>query len=1203
MKKFFSLKAISVILSVLILLGSVGALTSFATDEGGSGISSLSVGRASTEDRSDVEVINWFYSSIDKNYYFFLPETYDKSALKVWFDADGDVLCDGSAISSGDVTDAFSDGSATFSCGSVSYNVIVLDGGDVASVHINTESGSLAKVHSNKNYKDPGIITIEDYDGSVQYSGALEYIKGRGNSTWNGAKKPYNIKLAKKANLFGMGKAKKWCLLANAGDATFLRNVLSYKFAKTIGVDVTSDTVPVNLYANNDYLGAYLLTEKVEIGENRVDIYDLEGETEKVNENKLDTYPEAGDVRTMEANTYQYADIPNNPENITGGYLLELEKIYRYPPEVSGFITTRSQAVVVKEPEYSSKAQVEYIRDYYQDYENAVYSPTGYNDKGKYYTEYVDVESIARMYIAEEFGSNFDGCSSSFFLYKDIDGKITAGPAWDFDLSFAQTSGINALINNTCSTNNPKGLYIQNCYINYDNVAHFSFLAQLFSHNDFQEVVQRVWNETVKEMYPSFYASISGTSAKLYDTMVMNAIRWKTYNTVNCNTIISNYQSRLSTLTNFMSQRYDYLSKAYRYDTYFVKYDIGEYGTKLVHDINIYNSGNTFVVKGLPKTTNEACCNAWYLNPDYSGDPVMPGDKLTVTGNTNLYAKWTEHSWKTADIDPDWQCCEICHCYRSNGELVNGRYGDRYFENGHMYRYGHQIDGVYYDFGEDGVYPTEPAEGVLRLEEGGYVYVENGVAQAKGMVLYNGDYYYFGLNTFALKDGSYTLADDKLNGLLTAGKYTFKDYKVILKNGIYQEDGKLYYYANNAKVKKGLVKDGNDYYYFGMNYYALQNGTYTLPQDMMNGLLPAGKYLFKDNKIVLKNGIYVEDGKTYYYVDNNRVKGAFKIGDDIYYFGAKYYALDDGSYYISGDLLNGLLPAGRYRINNGIVLKTGLAEDNGKYYYYENYKKKAGAVKIGDDIYYFAAKTLTFIADGSYYISADLLNGLLPAGRYRVDNGIILKTGLAKDSGKYYYYENYKKKAGAVKIGDDIYYFAAKSLTFLADGTYFISADLMNGLLPEGKYKIENGKIVKEGLVTINGKLYYFENYAKKAGAVKIGDDYYYFGASTFTTLSDGNYYISADLMNGILPAGKYQIKDGKLVIKNGIYSEDGELYYYENNSKVKKGLVRDENGDYYYFSMNFKALKNGTYSLPENMMNGLLPAGKYTFENFKIVL
>ena len=91
--------------------------------------------------------------------------------------------------------------------------------------------------------------------------------------------------------------------------------------------------------------------------------------------------------------------------------------------------------------------------------------------------------------------------------------------------------------------------------------------------------------------------------------------------------------------------------------------------------------------------------------------------------------------------------------------------------------------------------------------------------------------------------------------------------------------------------------------------------------------------------------------------------------------------------------------------------------------------------------------------------------------------------------------------------------------------------------------------------------------------------------------------------MNGLLPAGKYQIKDGKLVIKNGIYNEDGELYYYENNLKVKKGLVRDENGDYYYFSMNFKALKNGTYSLPENMMNGLLPAGRYTFIDYKLVI
>ena len=89
--------------------------------------------------------------------------------------------------------------------------------------------------------------------------------------------------------------------------------------------------------------------------------------------------------------------------------------------------------------------------------------------------------------------------------------------------------------------------------------------------------------------------------------------------------------------------------------------------------------------------------------------------------------------------------------------------------------------------------------------------------------------------------------------------------------------------------------------------------------------------------------------------------------------------------------------------------------------------------------------------------------------------------------------------------------------------------------------------------------------------------------------------------MNGLLPAGKYLIKDGKLQIKNGIYEEDGRFYYYENNVKVKKGLVLSD-GDYYYFSMNYYALKDGIYTLPAEMMNGLLPAGKYTFSNYKLV-
>lgn len=1202
--KRYGRKIISELLIVLLIFGSLSALN-IGASAADRGITVFSVSPSEAESSSDLGTIDWYYSSVDKTYYVFAPEVYDTSQLKVWFSASAAVMCDETELISGEVTDIFSDGECSLTCAGNTYRVVLLDGGDVASVYINTESGTMENVHADKSYKEAGTILVTDYDGSVQYNGDLDYIKGRGNSTWNSAKKPYNIKLAKKADLFGMGKAKKWCLLANSGDGTLMRNLLAYRFAKTIGVDVTSDVIPVNLYANGAYLGAYVLTEKVEIGENRIDINDLESNTEKVNEAELDTYPLAGDQDSQEANTYQYAAIPNNPDEITGGYLLELEKIYRYPPEASGFITARKQAVVMKEPEYASKEQVEYMRGFYQDYEDAVYSQSGYNAKGKYYTDYIDPESIARMYLAEEFGGNFDGCSSSFFLYKDVDGKITAGPAWDFDLSFAQTKGINGLINTTCSTDKPNSLYIQNCFINYDNKSYNSFLAQLFSHNDFQEVVQNVWNQVVKEMYDEYYANIDLTAERLHNTAVMNAIRWNKYGTTNADSILKSYNTAINTVKSYISQRFTFLSKAYRDDTYFVKYDIGDYGTELVHDTIIYSAGDMASVYGLPSATTDACCEGWYLNSDYSGDTLKPGSRFAVQGNTKLFAKWSLHDWQNDSDHPGWEYCSICGSYRANGELLNGWYGERYFENGILYRNGNKINGYYYDFGDEGIYTGVKANGFLKLGSGGYVYVKDGVAQAQGLVKHDGDYYFFAQNTFALSDGNYSLPSDKMNGLLPGGNYLFKDYKIVFKNGIYYENGDYFYYENNKKVCKGLVRDENgDYFYFGLNYKAFKEGMYDLPKDKMNGLMAAGNYLFENYRIKMKNGILKEKGKLYYFIDNVKQKaGVIKDGDDYYYFGMNYYALDDGEYYLPKEMMNGLLPAGNYIIKDyKITFKNGFYVEGGKTYYYINNLRHKGAIKLGDDIYYFGANYYS-LPDGTYYIAKEYLNNLLPAGTYRIENGIIVKEGLAVYNGKTYYYENYMKKAGAVKIGDDIYYFGANTKTFLSDGNYYISNELMNGLLPAGTYKIEDGKIFRTGLVTHNGKLYYYEDYAKKAGAVKLGDDIYYFGANTLTTLADGSYFISESLMNGILPAGKYTIKDGKLLLKNGIIEEDGNLYYYENNVKIKKGLVLTEDGKYYYFSMNYKALKDGTYTLPSEMMNGLLPAGKYTFIGYQMIV
>jgi hypothetical protein len=62
--------------------------------------------------------------------------------------------------------------------------------------------------------------------------------------------------------------------------------------------------------------------------------------------------------------------------------------------------------------------------------------------------------------------------------------------------------------------------------------------------------------------------------------------------------------------------------------------------------------------------------------------------------------------------------------------------------------------------------------------------------------------------------------------------------------------------------------------------------------------------------------IVEENGNLYYYVNNVKQKGAIKIGDDIYYFSMKYNAFADGKYYITGSMMNGLLPEGTYEIKD-----------------------------------------------------------------------------------------------------------------------------------------------------------------------------------------------------------------------------------------------------------------------------------------------
>lgn len=457
-------------------------------------------------ENNSLDAIKWHYESKEGRYYLYLPSSADVNKLTIWHSFANTLYVNGTKVENGETTDVFAGGGKfTLKAGSVEYKLTVMKSENINTMFITTESGSLDSVNASKSNTDSGEIVYVDKKGKAQQVG-LEQIKGRGNSSWEAAQKlfykyPYNIKLASKTKLFGMAKSKKWCLLANDFDQSLIRNKFVFDLAEDAGLAYTPEREYADVYQNGRYIGNYLVTSKVEVDSNRVDIYDLEGATEDVNSKDLEAYSRGGSTSGASAGTYKYYNIPNNPEDITGGYLLEFELDERYPDEVSGFVSGRRQQVVVKSPEFASKAQVEYIRDYYQKMEDAVYSADGYNSEGVYYTEYLDMESAAKMYIIEELTMENDANATSFYCYKDTNDVIHFGPAWDFDWAIGGYNKKELLDTNY--------LYVQNKTI-YNNKTQKCFLAALCTHADFMAEVAKVWEE---EFYPLLQVSIGATDA------------------------------------------------------------------------------------------------------------------------------------------------------------------------------------------------------------------------------------------------------------------------------------------------------------------------------------------------------------------------------------------------------------------------------------------------------------------------------------------------------------------------------------------------------------------------------------------------------------------------------------------------------------------------------------------------------------------
>lgn len=297
-------------------------------------------------------------------------------------------------------------------------------------------------VDASKSNAATGTMNLIGADGTPVYSGELKQIKARGNSTFTYApKKSYQIKLAEPSDLLGkQEQVKTWVLLASYFDATQMHDKMVKDLAAELGLAYTASCDWVNLYYDGVYRGIYLLSEKNSVGETSVAITDMEQAYEQLNEG-YGTDMTTALAENSYGQQYQYTKDLTEPENITGGYLIELN--HDKWDEASGFKTRQSVAFNVKSPEWCGEAAMKYISEYYQAFEDAVYATddtgayTGYNaSTGKYFYDYVDMDSLVKVFLLQELSLNCDGFISSVYFYKDADGKMFAGPIWDQDMTF-----------------------------------------------------------------------------------------------------------------------------------------------------------------------------------------------------------------------------------------------------------------------------------------------------------------------------------------------------------------------------------------------------------------------------------------------------------------------------------------------------------------------------------------------------------------------------------------------------------------------------------------------------------------------------------------------------------------------------------------------------------------------------------------------
>ena len=407
----------------------------------------------------------------DGNCYVFLPSYADLGELQVILPPDQEYCLDGIPL-----YDKMSCGSFELekpyiwaTDGTCLGNLWFFRSRNVATMYLETASGEMTQIHNDKDYEEYASMTLYSSDGTIDHYDIGTRLKGRGNATWDCDKRPYVLTLSADESLLGMNSGKKWILLANSYDETNLNNMLVYDLAAHTDFPWSPECRFVDLYLNGEYSGLYLLTEKIEIQENRLDL-----------------------------------------DETAGDFLCTVEIWERKDLLQSPFESSMGRIVGVCYPEFLPKEDLEYISYLVYLMESDLSSGMDLRS-----SEILDLDSWVRRYLIDEISGNIDSdLTSSYFYFTD--GKFYAGPIWDYDMAF----GNNLRNQEPCALlakNTMKASYFPSPYYStlYANGSFYNRMVEIYS----------------REFAPALKNLISGELdiwiAQIREASRMNSIRWR----------------------------------------------------------------------------------------------------------------------------------------------------------------------------------------------------------------------------------------------------------------------------------------------------------------------------------------------------------------------------------------------------------------------------------------------------------------------------------------------------------------------------------------------------------------------------------------------------------------------------------------------------------------------------------------------------